>query len=112
MLTGFVLISDGWSDAQNRPLIYFMLVSPKRFKFVRVVDTSGHEKKCRKPKKLAEWVSDIDTEQLKAIAAEAKETSAVTEVHELLDIAQGVADDDDSAAMSESDAEGAADEVL
>lgn len=43
-VTGFVLGSDGWTDAQSRPLMNFMLVTPRGTKFVRALDTSGHEK--------------------------------------------------------------------
>lgn len=43
-ITGYVMVSDGWSDAQNRALINILLVSPKVNKFLQAVDTSGHEK--------------------------------------------------------------------
>ncbi|KAL3136716.1 hypothetical protein ABBQ38_15545 [Trebouxia sp. C0009 RCD-2024] len=43
-VTGFVLVSDGWTDAQHRPLINFLLTSPKGQKFLRAVDTSGETK--------------------------------------------------------------------
>lgn len=42
--TGYVMVSDGWADPQNQALINILLVSPKGTKFLRAVDTSGHEK--------------------------------------------------------------------
>ena len=43
-VTGFVAVSDGWADAQSRPLLNMLLCSPKGHKFLKAVDTSGHEK--------------------------------------------------------------------
>ena len=42
--SGFVLVSDGWTDAQGRPLLKFCLLNPKGPKFLKAVDTSGNEK--------------------------------------------------------------------
>lgn len=38
---GCSLISDGWSNAQNRPLLNFLVTTPKGTKFLSAIDTSG-----------------------------------------------------------------------
>lgn len=42
--TGVTICSDGWSDAQNRPLLNMLAVNPKGAKFMTAVDTSGEVK--------------------------------------------------------------------
>jgi hypothetical protein len=42
--TGCSVISDGWDDAQHRPLLNSLAVNPKGVKFIDAVDTSGHTK--------------------------------------------------------------------
>ncbi|GAQ80551.1 hypothetical protein KFL_000560400 [Klebsormidium nitens] len=43
-VTGSTLTSDGWSSAQNRPLLNFLLVTPKGNVFLKAEDTSGKAK--------------------------------------------------------------------
>ncbi|KAL3160534.1 hypothetical protein ABBQ32_14131 [Trebouxia sp. C0010 RCD-2024] len=43
-ITGFVAVSDRWADAQSRPLLNMLLCSPKGHKFLKAIDTAGHEK--------------------------------------------------------------------
>lgn len=43
-VSGFVLLCDGWTDVQGRPLLNFCLSSPKGVHFLRAVDCSGHDK--------------------------------------------------------------------
>lgn len=43
-ITGLVAVSDGWAVAQSRPLLNMLLCSPKGHKFLKAIDTSGHEK--------------------------------------------------------------------
>lgn len=67
-VTGFVLGSDGWTDAQHRPLLNIMLVSPKGVKFVRALDTSGHEKSGDYiADKLGEVIDEIGPEHITAV---------------------------------------------
>eukprot|EP00253_Pinus_taeda_P001739 PITA_01739 len=42
--TGVSVISDGWRDQRNRPLINVVAVCPQGAKFLKVVDCSGIEK--------------------------------------------------------------------
>lgn len=42
--TGVTICSDGWSDAQNRPLLNVLAVNPKGAKFITSIDTSGVQK--------------------------------------------------------------------
>lgn len=42
--TGYVLVSDGWTDVNGRPLINFVLVTPTGSHFIKSVDCSGQEK--------------------------------------------------------------------
>ncbi|KAH7424361.1 hypothetical protein KP509_11G004300 [Ceratopteris richardii] len=41
---GCTIVSDGWSDTQNRPVINFMAISIHGAVFLKSVDTSGHVK--------------------------------------------------------------------
>lgn len=43
-LTGGTLVSDGWSNVQNRSLINYLFVTGKGASFVKCTDTSGEEK--------------------------------------------------------------------
>jgi hypothetical protein len=40
-LTGAMLISDGWTSVQNRPIINGLLSTPAGAKFLKSIDTSG-----------------------------------------------------------------------
>ena len=51
--------------------------------------------KIFEPEKFAEWVSEVDEDQLQALLDESKEVLEQVESDELLKIAQGVAEDDD-----------------
>lgn len=62
-VTGFVMSSDGWADAQGRPLLNFMLMSPKGIKFLRALDTSGQEK-------TGEYIADKMSEVIDEVGAE------------------------------------------
>lgn len=62
-VTGFVLCSDGWTDAQHRPLINFLLTSPKGQKFLRAIDTSGSEK-------TGQYIADLLTEIMNEVGPE------------------------------------------
>ncbi|XP_059077784.1 uncharacterized protein LOC131876424 [Cryptomeria japonica] len=42
--TGVTIVSDGWKDAKNRPLINVIAVSPKGAMFLRAVDCEGQIK--------------------------------------------------------------------
>ncbi|XP_057832721.2 uncharacterized protein LOC131043529 [Cryptomeria japonica] len=42
--TGVTIVSDGWKDAKNRPLINVIAVSPKGAIFLKVVDCEGQVK--------------------------------------------------------------------
>ena len=42
--TGCTILSDGWSDMNNRPLINVLVYSPKGVLFLKVIDASGHKK--------------------------------------------------------------------
>lgn len=43
-ITGITLVSDGWSNVQNRPIINFLAVGPDGAIFLDAVDTSGETK--------------------------------------------------------------------
>jgi hypothetical protein len=43
-VSGCTIMSDGWSSVQRRPLINYLLATPKGIKFLRAVDTSGTTK--------------------------------------------------------------------
>lgn len=43
-VTGATLVSDGWSNVRNKPLINYILVCPKGEVFLDSTDTSGEEK--------------------------------------------------------------------
>jgi hypothetical protein len=42
--TGVTLTSDGWSDANNRPLLNLLAVNPKGAKFLDAINTEGQQK--------------------------------------------------------------------
>eukprot|EP01018_Ginkgo_biloba_P009786 Gb_07731 [translate_table: standard] len=68
--TGVSIISDGWTDAWNRPLINVIVVCPKGFMFLNVVDCNGELKD-------ATFIANIliigKIEWIKKITDEAKE---------------------------------------
>ena len=66
--TGFVLTSDGWTDAQNRPLLNFILCSPRGQKFLHVLDTSGHEKTgAYIAEQLSQVIQDVGPQYISAV---------------------------------------------
>lgn len=67
-VTGFVLGSDGWTDAQSRPLMNFMLVTPRGTKFVRALDTSGNEKSGQYiADKMSEVIDEVGPAHITAV---------------------------------------------
>ena len=67
-VTGFVLASDGWTDAQKRPLLNFMLVTPRGTKFVRALDTSGNEKSGQYiADKMSEVIDEVGPAHITAV---------------------------------------------
>ena len=42
--TGCSIITDGWSNVKRRPLLNFLVATPKGIKFLRAIDTSGRIK--------------------------------------------------------------------
>ena len=67
-VTWFVLTSDGWTDAQHRPLLNFMLLSPKGIKFLRALDTSGQEKNGNFiADKMSEVIDEVGPEYISAV---------------------------------------------
>jgi hypothetical protein len=53
--TGITICIDGWSDAQNRPILNVLAVCPKGAMFLGAVDTSGQVKS-------AEYIAQVLTE--------------------------------------------------
>lgn len=51
---GVTLVSDGWTNAQHRPIINFLMVSSEGATFLSSVDTSGQEKNAPYIAKLLE----------------------------------------------------------
>jgi len=41
---GVSIISDGWNDTANRPLVNIIVMSPSGSYFLRAIDASGEEK--------------------------------------------------------------------
>ena len=67
-ITGFVLGSDGWSDAQSRPLLNFLLCTPRGIKFMRALDTSGNEKNGEFiADKMSEVIDEVGSEHISAV---------------------------------------------
>lgn len=62
-VTGFVMMADGWRDAQGRPLLNFVLYTPKGVKFLQAVDTSGEEKN-------ADYLAEVLGQMLEEIGVE------------------------------------------
>lgn len=58
--TGGTLVSDGWSNVKNKPLLNFVLVCPKGEVFVDSIDTSGEEK-------TGQFIADGITKQINDI---------------------------------------------
>ena len=54
---------DGWSDAQNRPILNVLAVCPKGAMFLGAVDTSGQVKS-------AEYIAQVLTEYIEAVGAD------------------------------------------
>ena len=66
--TGFVLMCDGWTDAQGNPLLNFCLATPKGIHFPRAVDCSGHDKDGQFIyERLAEVFEEVGTEHIVAV---------------------------------------------
>jgi hypothetical protein len=61
--TGITISCDGWSDAQNRPLLNVLAVCPKGAMFLGAVDTSGETKS-------AEYIAEVLTEYIEAVGPE------------------------------------------
>lgn len=67
-VTGFVLVCNGWTDAQNRPILNFFLVSPKGAKFLYAVDTSGQSKTAEYvAAQLIDTINDIGPQHVSAV---------------------------------------------
>lgn len=62
-VTGTTICSDGWSDAQNRPLLNILGVNPKGAKFITSFDTSGNHK-------TAQYIAACLFESIDTIGAE------------------------------------------
>lgn len=61
--TGITICIDGWSDAQNRPILNVLAVCPKGAMFLGAVDTSGQVKS-------AEYIAQVLTEYIEAVGAD------------------------------------------
>jgi hypothetical protein len=62
-LTGVTLVSDGWTNVQNRPIINFLIVSGDGAMFVDATDTSGAVKD-------AKYIADIIGRHIEAVGKE------------------------------------------
>lgn len=60
---GATLISDGWSNVQNRPIINFLLITGGEVLFVDAIDTSGATKD-------AKYIFNLLCEQIERVGAE------------------------------------------
>ncbi|KAA6425523.1 MAG: hypothetical protein FRX49_04420 [Trebouxia sp. A1-2] len=70
-VTGFVLGSDRWTDAQSRPLMNLMLVTPRGTKFVRALDISGNEESAEYiADKMSEVIDEVGPEHITAVIME------------------------------------------
>ena len=49
---GVSIISDGWTDTANRPLVNIIVMSPASPYFLRAIDASGEEKTI-------EWIAEF-----------------------------------------------------
>lgn len=61
--TGVSIVSDGWKDCKNRPLINVIAVSPKGAMFLRAVDCEGEVKD-------AEFISRILIDSIEMVGSE------------------------------------------
>lgn len=61
--TGMTICTDGWSDAQNRPILNALAVCPKGAMFLDAVDTSGKVKS-------AEYIAEVLTSYIEAVGAD------------------------------------------
>jgi hypothetical protein len=59
-VTGTTIVSDGWADVTNRPIINYILVCPKGEVFLDSTDTSGEEK-------TSQFIADEIEKQLEAV---------------------------------------------
>lgn len=57
---GVSIISDGWTDTANRPLINIIVMSPSGPYFLRAIDASGEEK-------TAEWIAEKISESIELV---------------------------------------------
>lgn len=67
-VTGLVLGSDGWTDAQGIPLLNFLLSSPKGINFLHALDTSGQEKTGEFiAEKLSEVIDEVGPQYISTV---------------------------------------------
>jgi len=59
-LTGGTLVSDGWANVNNKPLLNFVMVCPKGDVFVDGIDTSGEDKS-------GQFIADCIVKQINAV---------------------------------------------
>ncbi len=59
-VAGATIVSDGWNDVTNRPIINYILVCPKGEVFLDSTDTSGQEKTSK-------FIADEIEKQLQAV---------------------------------------------
>jgi hypothetical protein len=60
---GVTLVSDGWTNVQNRPIINFLMVSSEEAMFLSATDTSGKEKN-------AEYIADLLEKHIEEVGQE------------------------------------------
>lgn len=66
-VTGFVLLSDGWTDAGGRPFTNYFLATPKGTHFLKAVDMSGNEENAQFIfAQLAEVMEEVGPEHIVA----------------------------------------------
>lgn len=58
--TGCAVVSDGWTDTVNRPLLNYLYVAPSGVRYLYHKDTSGAEK-------TAEYIADVTSEAIEII---------------------------------------------
>lgn len=67
-VTGFVLVCNGSTDAQNQPILNFFLVSPKGAKFLYAVHTSGQSNTAECiAAQLVDVINDIGPQHVSAV---------------------------------------------
>ena len=73
--SGITIISDGWKDTRNRPLINVIAMSPKGAMFLRAIDCEGQVKD-------SQFISRILIEAIEMVGSE-NVVQVVTECHKL-----------------------------